>query len=314
VRVVPSEVLFRLWPGSKYINNHSTGGVPVMDRRVLGTGLAVLASSFLLSAGVASAHGGAAQGKAAPGTCTVKSLPSFVAQGEFSEAATVGDVIEVSCDPFTYSAGATVTVTASQLFSRCHEISWYKPNESGQDEITYGRSVTLKLDVDGNANVGLIAGPKCMVGESLITVDENEAPYETYTTSFMVLPAVNTPQGLYITPASQVEDQESSGVVTIAQAEFNNSSEKYVRIGAGQLYNRCHSGDKLEIVQSNREVTEERSELLNAIKLDNNGNGFVLLMGTDSCAEGPSLIEADLEESPFTTLTGTFTVESPRVR
>jgi len=286
-----------------------------MDRRRLSTGLVVLASSFLLSAGVASAHGGATQGAAAPGTCTVKSLPSFVAQGEFYEAATVGDVIEVSCDPYTYSAGATVTVTASQLYSRCHEISWYKPNENGEDEIvSNSRSVTLKLDVDGNANVGLIAGPKCMVGESLITVDENESPYETYTTSFQVLPAANTPQGLYVTPATQVEDQESSGVVTIAQAEFANASEKYVRIGAGQLYNRCHSGDKMEIVQENRNVVEEQSELLHAIKLDNNGNGFVLLMGTDSCAEGPSLIESDLEESPFTTETATFTVESPRVR
>jgi len=277
-------------------------------------GIAVLASSFLLLAGVASAHGKPAI--SAPGTCSVKSLPSFIAQGEFQNAATVGDVIEVSCDPFTYSAGATVTVTASQLYSRCHEISWYKPNEDGEDEITYGRSTTLKLDVDGNANVGLIAGPNCMVGESLITVDENESPYETYTTSFEVLPAVNTTQGLFVTPESQVEDQESSGVVTIAQAEFSNSAEKHVRIGAGQLYNRCNGAgsDHLEIVQENRYVTEEKSELLNAIELDNNGNGFVLLMGTDSCAEGPSLIESDLEERPFTTETGTFTVLPPQVR
>jgi len=48
------------------------------------------------------------------------------------------------------------------------------------------------------------------------------------------------------------------------------------------------------------------------IYLDDNGNGFVVLEGTDSCAEGTSLIEADLEESPFTTETATFTVEAPR--
>src|SRR5205085_2041996 len=224
--------------------------------------------------------------------------------------------IEVSCDPETYAAGATVTVTASQLYSRCHEITWYKPNEDGQDEVTYGRSTTLKLDVDGNANVGLIAGPKCMVGESLITVDENEAPYETYTTAFRVEPAVNTPEGLTVTPEAQVEDQESSGVVTIAQAEFARAAEKHVRIGAGQLFNRCAGkySDHLEIVRENREIIEEQPELLNAIELDNNGNGFVLLMGTDSCAEGPSLIEADLEESPFSTQTATFTVLPPQVR
>ena len=59
----------------------------------------------------------------------------------------------------------------------------------------YGRSFSVHLDVDGNANVGLIAGPNCMVGESLITLDENESPYETFTTSFQVLPSVNTPAG-----------------------------------------------------------------------------------------------------------------------
>ena len=181
----------------------------------------------------------------------------------------------------------------------------------------YGRTFSVHLDVDGNANVGLIAGPNCMVGESLITLDENESPYETFTTSFQVLPAVNTPAGLYITPSSQVEDAESSGVITIAQAEFSRASEQPVRIGAQQLYDRCERGDKLIIISPNREpmgVYEYEPEKLDAIELDNNGNGFVLLIGSDSCAEGTSLIESDLETSPFTTQTGTFTVESPRVR
>jgi hypothetical protein len=273
----------------------------------------VLASSLLLSVASAAAHG-TVTSAAGTGTCTVNSLKSFMAQGEFNNSSTVGDVIEASCDPYTYSAGAEVTITASQLYSRCHEVSWYKPNENGEDEITTGRSVNLKLDVNGNANVGLIAGPKCMVGESLITLDENASPYETYTTSFQVLPTANTPQGLFATPAVQVEDQESSGVVTIAQAEFAKSSEMSVRIGAKQLFDRCQRGDHLEIVKMNREVIEEAPEVLKAIELDNNGNGFVLLMGTDSCAEGKSLIEADLEQGEFTTLTTPFTVEAPRVR
>jgi hypothetical protein len=280
----------------------------VMDRRKLCVGFAVLASSFLMLGGVASAT-------TAPHTCKVVSLPSFIAQGEFQNAATVGDVIEVSCDPFTYSQGGHVEVIASQLYDRCgHYVTWYKPNEEGEDEVTNGRSVTLRLDVNGNANVGLIAGPKCMVGSSLITVDETEKPYETYTTAFEVLPAVNTPPGLTMLPASQVEDQESSGVVTIAQAEFSRASEEHVRIGAGQLFDRCQKDDRAIIVRENREEYDEVSELTNAIELDNNGNGFVLLMGADSCAEGPSLIEADLESSPFTTYESKFTVEAPRPR
>jgi len=295
----------------------------VMDRRILCVGFAVLASSLMLLTGVASARN--TSPAVAPGTCEVRSLPSFVQQGEFSHEGTVGDVIEVSCDPYTYSQGATVTVTASQLYSRCNGyVTWYVPGEEGPgDDNNYSsRSITLKLDGDGNANVGLIAGPHCMAGGSLITVDENESPYETYITEFKVLPSEKTPQGLEIltaaeTRATQVEDAETSSVVAIAQVEFEgtNGSEKKVRIGANQLYNRCQRGDKLEFVREDRSEAEESGELLDAIETDNNGNGFVLLLGESSCAEGPSKIEADLEESLYTTLEPKdFTVLSPRVR
>lgn len=295
-------------------------------RRNLITGMAVLASGFLLCAGSASARETAPQAAAGAGSCSVKSLPSFIAQGEFETSATVADVIEVSCDPYVYSAGAEVTVIASQLYSRCHEISWYNPNDLGYYRESRGRSVDLHLDVDGNANVALIAGPKCMVGESLIAVDEVSSPYETFTTAFQVLPAVNTPPGLFVTPAAQVEDAESSGVVTIAQAEFAHASEQHVRIGAAQLDSRCERGPGLIVVRADRTTNlgesdlgtrqpiEGNGELLDAIELDNNGNGFVVILGSDSCAEGESLIEADLEASPFTTQTGTFTIEAPRVR
>ena len=149
-----------------------------------------------------------------------------------------------------------MTVTASQLYSRCHELTWYDPTELADDPSNRkrrartksrsirakGRSFTLHLDVNGNANVGLIAGPHCMVGESLITLDENESPYETFTTSFQVLPTTNTPQGIYVTPSSQVEDANTSSVVTTVQAEFKGASEQYVRLGMGQLYDRCEVG------------------------------------------------------------------------
>ena len=285
-----------------------------MDGRKLIVGLMVLASSLLLLAGTASAHGtvGAA-GTEGEGSCTVKSLPSFIAQGEFENAASVGDIIEVSCDPYQYSQGAEVTLTASQLYSRCNEISWYDPNDYGRFIWGHGRSFSVHLDVDGNANVGLIAGPNCMVGESLITLDENESPYETFTTSFQVLPSVNTPQGLYVTPSSQVEDAESSAVITIVQAEFSHASEQYVRLGYGQLYDRCERSLKAKIIKANRQWVIG-PEVLQAIELDNNGNGFALLVGSDSCAEGTSLVEGDLESSPFTTETGTFTVLPPQVR
>jgi hypothetical protein len=276
--------------------------------------LAVLGSSFLLLTGVASAH--SVPAAATSGGCNVKSLPSFIAQGEFEQAATVADVIEVSCDPFTYSAGAEVEVTAAQLYSRCHEVTWYEPNVEGSYSTSSGNSVRLKLDTDGNANVGLIAGPKCMVGESLITVDELEEPYETYTTSFEVLPDEASAPELTLLPTHQVEDSESSGVVTIAEAEFNKASEGYVRIGSGQLYARCQEGNHMIIVnEDGRDNSgDTSSEETDAIRLDNDGNGFVLLIGSDSCAEGTSLVEADLEQPNFPTETAPFTIEEPKVR
>jgi hypothetical protein len=273
----------------------------------------VLASSFALLVGTASAHGTVKPQEATAGACTVRSLPSFIAQGEFSTSATVGDVIEVSCNPLIYSDGAEVTITAAQLYDRCgHEVTWYDPNEDGEYSSSDGNSVNLHLDVDGNANVGLIAGPHCMVGDSLITLDEDESPYETFTTSFTVMPDVNTEPGVFMEPAAQVEDAESSAVVTIAQAEFKEASESYVRIGARQLFDRCQEGDHLIVVSESREETTDEPEVLEAIRLDDNGNGFALLLGSDSCAEGTSLIEADLESSPFETFKADFKVESPR--
>lgn len=295
--------------------------------------LAALALSALFAPAAGLARSGTAgrpavtpaTGAAPPATCLVHSLPSFVAQGEFAVAATVADVIEVECNPYVYGTGAPVTITAAQLSSRCQELTWYVPNESagngGDGTVTpdagfvwkSGPSVTLHLDVDGNATVALIAGPHCMAGESLVTLDEDESPYETFTTAFQVLPAGPTPPGLYATPSSQVEDAASSAVATIVEAEFTGAPEAKVRLGAGQLYNRCQRGEHLIWVRENRELVvgpELADE--HAVELDNDGNGFALAIGSDSCAEGVSLIEGDLEQSPFTTLTTEFTVLPPQ--
>jgi hypothetical protein len=288
-------------------------------RRVLTLVLLAVGVVAMMTADQAAARPAAATNTAAQAsvsqtpTCLIHSLPSFMAQGEFANAATVADVVEVECNPVIYGTGAEVTVTAAQLYSRCHEVSWYIPNENGAFREARGSSVSLHLDVNGNANVGLIAGPHCMPGESLITLDQDEAPYETFTTSFEVLPTKNTPQGLSASPASQVEDAESSGVVTVIQTEFNEAAEAKVRLGAAQLYHRCQRGPHLLWVRENREVVpgpELAGE--HAVELDNNGNGFALAIGTDSCAQGPSLIEGDLEASPYTTTTTEFTVLPPQ--
>ena len=295
----------------------------VMDRRKLGAALGVLACSMFMLAGTASARTVTPQtAESAGGACSIKSLPSFIAQGEFSNSATVADVIEISCDPYVYSSGEPVTITASQLYSRCHDdISWYDANDEGEYYTDTGRSFTVHLDVDGNANVALIAGPKCMVGaDNLISVDEDSSPYETFTTSFEVAPDKTTPAGLTMMPSSQVEDAESSGVVTIASAEFTKASETDIRLGYLQLADRCERGDHTVLVRADRdeipadEIEGLYGETEDAIELDNDGNGFAILVGSDSCQEGTSLIEADEESSPFGTEEAYFTVEAPAVR
>jgi len=51
---------------------------------------------------------------------------------------------------------------------------------------------------------------------------------------------------------------------------------------------------------------------LSGLKLDDDGNAFVVLLGGPSCAPGTALIEASLENAPYTTYKTTFTVEAPR--
>ena len=287
-----------------------------MHRRFRTTSVLALLVVSALVAIASTAAPAARAASAGRATCLVHSLPSFVDQGELADAATVADVVEVECNPFAYGTGAEVTITAEQLYDRCQKhLTWYVPNTAVDGfGVASGSSVNLRLDADGNATVALLAGPNCMPGESLIALDEDEAPYETFTASFQVLPPVKTPQGVSALPPEQVEDAGSSAVGTIVEAEFPGHPEAKVRLDAEQLYDSCKQGERLIWVRENGEVLRGRPELAGeeAVQLDDNGNGFAILIGGDSCAEGTSVIEADLEESPFTTETTTFTVLPPQ--
>jgi hypothetical protein len=257
-----------------------------------------------------------------PATCVVHSLPSFIAQGENINAgqadipnatnteATVADVIEVECDPTVYGTGSKIKITASQLFTRCQgRVTWYVPNPFSEQ--VEARGITVRLDADGNATVALRAGPECAAGESLVTAHMEEEPFETFTTSFSVLPPVNTPPGVFALPATQVEDSSSSGVAAIIETEFPGGSEKLVHIASEELFHRCQAAPHLHWIRMNG-AKEEGVPEVNEVQLDNNGNAFVIVIGDASCAEGPSLIEADLLSKPFTTFATNFTTEPPQ--
>src|SRR5207245_7358187 len=196
----------------------------------------------------APAAGSPATPAGSPPTCIVRSLPSFVAQGENAgaeaTAATVADLREAECRPSRSGTESKPKLTAAQLFSRCKgNLTWYVPNPF--QEVKGKLGVTLTLDADGNATAALLAGPGCAAGESLITAHMEEEPFETFTTSFTVLPPMTTTPGVFALPESQVEDDLSSSVATIVEAEFANGSEKFVHIGSEELFHRCRLGPHL---------------------------------------------------------------------
>jgi len=85
-----------------------------------------------------------------------------------------------------------------------------------------------------------------------------------------------------------------------------------VHISSEELYQRCRIAPHLYWILENGQIVPETPELTRLVQLDNDGNAFVIVLGDSSCAPGASLIEADLESKPFTTLTTYFTIEPPR--
>src|ERR1700736_5030355 len=111
-------------------------GRKVMERRNLWAGgLMAVASSLLLMAGTASAHGTVlpqAQTSEAA-NCVIHTLPGLMRQGEFKQVGDVGDIVTIECDPKVFPGGTQVEVSDAQLYSRCSltggTISWVNPNE-----------------------------------------------------------------------------------------------------------------------------------------------------------------------------------------
>ncbi len=295
----------------------------VMERRNLVAGLAIFVVAIFALTGTASAH--LARHKRAkaprseqtdpgtPETCVVHALPSsFMDQGEFGNASSVADIVEVECEEVY--AEQHVTISANELYSRCDKRLWW--TEPSDFAPVSGPSTTVTLDNDGNATAVVFGGPSCAAGESIIAAHLDVAPFTTAVTGFTVLPPRPTEPGVFATPAKKVEGELNSDVATIVQVEFPPVfAEEPVNINASQLYSRCHMDPKLEFVEVTSEgprIRAEESEETLGVQLDNDGNAFLVLIGANSCAAGTSLIEASLENAPYTTYTTEFEVEAPR--
>jgi hypothetical protein len=286
-------------------------------------------------AGTASAHGTVSpQGTSTQFTtatnCQITSAAkTFVNQGEFALEGTVGDVVEVECNPSVFPPGTPIEISDAQLFSRCPGgIRWVNPNEFGINLMRTedGRSITVGLDGDGNATVGLVAGPHCAVGETVVSAHTGAPDFESFSTGFSVEGARPTEEGLTIFgggATGEVESTASSSVVALVEGEFNGASEDLMRVASPELFSRCAVGLKLSWLRMNKEVVLSAKELVGggaviepkgteAVKLDDDGNGFVIAIGHESCRPGRSIFEADLEQAPFTTLEAPFTILPPQ--
>jgi len=236
--------------------------------------------------------------------CTLRSLPSFVELADGS----VADVIEVQCE--AGYLGKTVELEAAEIYARCgHALSWSSPDPYAPAS---GSSFTVKLDPYGKATVALWGGPRCAAGESLISVDETEAPFRTFTTSFTIEEPRSRTPAVAALPGAQIEESTQGSVATIIDAAFGSGEAgAQVRISNEQLRARCGAAPHLVWVgPGGNLLASETGEVL-GVTLDEKGNAFVVALGGGSCAPGASLIEVDLENAPFTTYTSVFTIGSP---
>ncbi len=107
----------------------------------------------------------------------------------------------------------------------------------------------------------------------------------------------------------QGEFDNSSSVADIIEVECEEVyAEQYVRISANELYSRCEQS----LYWRTPTWEGEGHGSSYRVRLDNDGNATVIVIGGPSCAAGESLISAHLESAPYTTVTTGFTVLPPR--
>ena len=299
-----------------------------MDRRNLGAGLMVLASSMLLMAGTASARPAVipqTSNVAEATNCTMNSLPGLMRQGEFSQVGDVGDVIQIGCNPAVFPGGTVVGISDTELYDRCklpdgtiHWATLIEPEAEGPE-------VYAVLDGDGNATVDLVAGPNCAVGGTVVSANtlvgygSSNTVVESFSAGFAVEPAVPSTEGVTVEPKEQVEDEVTSSASTLIEAEFG-STEAKVRVGAPELDGRCEVGGSLflrpdgelvpaeELAGGENKVDPTGDE---AIATDDDGNAFVIAIGFGSCKPGKSYFKVDEEASPFNGEEVPFTILPP---
>jgi hypothetical protein len=113
---------------------------------------------------------------------SVSALPASAVEDAITSSVATIFYVEF---PSVYSEHQ-VEISDAELYDSCtgHRITWILPNST---TFTYGKSVTVTLDNNGNAFVVALAGPSCATGTSLVQAELVGPPYTTFTSQFTVL-------------------------------------------------------------------------------------------------------------------------------
>ncbi|HLG65431.1 MAG TPA: hypothetical protein VKY19_26110 [Ktedonosporobacter sp.] len=272
-----------------------------------GLSLLLLAAMWVLPAHAASST----NEKAAPTSrplCVVHSNHSQVESGLSPlQESSIADIIIVACRP-VYSK-QTMTIDATQLFFQCHsKLLWFAPSLTAAGT---GPQFTVTLDNDGNATAVVFGGPSCAAATTIIFASLNAPPFPTTSTTFTILPPMDTKPGVTAMPRREVEDAVFSSVATVIQVEFpSTQAERFVTFRSNGLFARCAPSSIFWFGPEGIPLAAGISSV--TVQLDNNGNAFVVVIGDLFCASGTSTIMADLHTVPYTTFSTTFTTLSPR--
>jgi len=238
-------------------------------------------------------------------------------------------------------AGDAVTISSQQLVSSCAPNSVFFDSVAtasatgtppavtltGGDTTTMD-SVTVILDDDGNATVGLSA-TNCAPGSSVIEADLDVAPYLTALTTLIANPPVVTAVGLTGYPNDEVETGDTTGlsgdsdVYAVFYVEDNPVyAEQDVEISSAQLEARCglgwiwipgNGGASVPASTAPPSTTTLQTGVNTTpaeTTLDDDGNAVFVFKGA-SCAAGDSQVIADVLAGTHDTFTFDYTIDPP---
>jgi hypothetical protein len=221
------------------------------------------------------------------------------------ETATSDVVAVVQVEAMASDAGSAVTLSSTQLSSRCSATFFGVFTAPGT-----AAPITLTLDNDGNASA-IVSGRNCAPGSALIDASLDAPPFSTAITKLVIEPPQVTPPGVRAFPNPMVEVGDGAPPAVGAQTNVASEAqfvsyvetapvyaEQDVTITSDQLTERCGGGFRWVFLTPTGFVFSALNGpttgrvITNTI--DNDGNSVSFFFGS-SCAAGKSTIIADIE-------------------